>query len=113
MKHTKKEIETIVRKLMDDIERQYYKEREIYIEFTKNKNLLQFNKTIENCWHIAVDVHDDQSNKEEPASIIIFINDDTLEFEGYLDCSMGRPFPMVPFMNKKGKYELGLRKNNY
>lgn len=110
MKHTKKEIEVIVRKLMDDTERQYYKEREIYIEFTKNKNLLQFKKIIENCWKIDVPVHDDQSNKDESEFIIMYINDDNLEFEGYLDCSMGRPFPMIPFKNKKGKYQLGLQK---
>lgn len=110
MKHTKKEVEIIVRKLMEDTERQYYKQNEIYIEFKRNNHLLQFKKTIENCWHIAVDVHDDQWNKEEPASIIIFINDDNLEIEGYLDCSMGRPFPMLPFKNNKGKYELGLQK---
>ncbi len=110
MKHKKKEIQTIVRKLMKDTERQYYEENKIYAEYVKNKVLLQFNKTIENCWHIAVDVHDDQSNKEEPASIIIFINDDTLEIEGYLDCSMGRPVPMIADKNNMGKYELGFQK---
>lgn len=108
MKHSKKEIETVVRKLMEDIERQYFKEKEFHIEFTQNKHLLQFKKTIENCWKIDVLVHDDQWNKDEPASILIYINDDNLQFEGYLDCSMGRPVPLVPFKDNNGKYVLSL-----
>lgn len=107
MIHTKKEIEDLVRKLMKDIDREYYQQNKIYINFIHNKTLLQFKKTIENCWHIAVDVQDDQFHKEEPASILIFIDDDTLKIEGYLDCSMGRPVPMIAKKMDNGKYGLG------
>lgn len=53
---------------------------------------------------VAVSVDDDQFQKE-PASIFIYVNDETDEIEGYLDCSMGRPIPLKAKL-KDGKYQL-------
>lgn len=107
MVHTKKQVENVVRKLMKDINRPYYEQNEIYIEFIKNEHISHYKKTVENCWLINVDVHDDQFNEDEPASIIMYVNDDTLKFEGYLDCSMGRPVPLLPKKEPNGKFYLG------
>ena len=105
MKNTKQEIEKIVRQIMVDTEREYYEDRKIHIDFMKNEEVLHINKTIENCWLINVSVHDDQFNRPEPATIIMYMNDDTNKIECYLDCSMGRPFPLAVVLNEKGKYE--------
>jgi hypothetical protein len=106
MKHTKIEIDKMMRKLMKDIDRDYYHNLQIYAELQKEKFLQHFKKTIKNCWLVNIPVHDDQSNKEEPDSIIIYVNDDTAEIEGYLDGSMGRPVPLKARLNNEGKYEL-------
>jgi hypothetical protein len=106
MIHTKKQIEELVRKLMKDIDRKYLDENEVYIKFESNWKIPVIDKIIPNCWHIAVDVQDDQFNKSEPASILIYINDNTLNFECYLDCSMGRPVPLLPAKGIDGKFYL-------
>lgn len=107
MIYTEKQVEDLVRQLMKDLKREYYEKNDIYISFENNIKIPVIDKVINNCWHIAVDVHDDQFNKDEPASILIFIDDDTLEIEGYLDCSMGRPVPMIAKKMDNGKYGLG------
>ena len=107
MIHAKKEIEDLVRKLMKDIDREYYQQNEILIAFENNLDALHYKKIIKNCWLVNIDVHDDQFNKDEPATIIIYIDDDTLKIEGYLDCSMGRPVPMIAKKMGNGKYGLG------
>lgn len=106
MIHTKKQIEELVRKLMKDIDRKYLDENEIYIKFESNWKIPVINKIVTNCWHVVVDVQDDQFNKDEPASILIYINDNTLNFEGYLDCSMGRPIPLFPTKDINGRFYL-------
>ena len=106
MIHTKKQIEELVRKLMKDINRKYLDKNEIFINFEINYKIPIINKIISNCWHVNVDVQDDQFNKDEPASILIYINDDALNFEGYLDCSMGRPIPLLPKKNSDGTFHL-------
>lgn len=106
MIHTKKQVEDLIRQLLGDIQREYYAQNNIYIKYENNHKIPVSNKMITNCWHVAVDVHDDQSNKDEPASILIYINDNTLEFEGYLDCSMGRPIPLLPKKDSNGKFYL-------
>lgn len=107
MKHTKQEIEAVIQQLMKDTDRKYYTDREIHINFENDKNIIQFKRIVKNCWLINVPVHDDQSNKEESEFIIIYIDDDTLEIIGYLDCSMGRPIPMIAKKMDNGKYGLG------
>ncbi|ASW75176.1 hypothetical protein IQ37_00965 [Chryseobacterium piperi] len=106
MIHTKKQIEDLVRKLMKDVKRNYLEKNEIYISFETNHKIPVLNKVVNNCWQIAVDVHDDQSNKDEPASILLYINDTTLDFEGYLDGSMGRPIPLLPKKDSDGIFYL-------
>lgn len=106
MLHRKQQIEQIVRKLMKDIKRSYLEQNEIYINFESDHKIPVSNKVINNCWHIVVDVKDDQFNKDEPAPILIYVNDDTLTFEGYLDCSMGRPIPLLPKKDSHGIYYL-------
>ncbi len=106
MIHTKKQIEELVRKLMKDIDRNYLDENEIYIKFESNWKIPVINKIVTNCWHVVVDVQDDQFNKDEPASILIYINDNTLNFEGYLDCSMGQPIPLFPTKDINGRFYL-------
>jgi len=106
MIHIKKQVEELVRKLMKDIDREYLDKNEIYINFESNWKIPVINKIISNCWHTVVDVKDDQFNKDEPASILIYIDDNTLNFEGYLDCSMGRPIPLLPVKGSDGKFYL-------
>lgn len=94
MKHTKQEVEAIIKKLLKDIKRAYHTKEDIWIGFENNLVIVGTRKVINNGWLIGVPVDDDQWNKEEGASIIIIIDDDTLEIVNYLDCSMGRPVPM-------------------
>ncbi|WP_430410997.1 hypothetical protein [Kordia sp.] len=105
MKHTKEKINETIKKLMDDLQREYYTYKPITIEFIRNKKIYNPGKLIENCWLVNVPVNDDQF-AGELASIIIYIDDDTLKIEAYLDCSMGRPIPLKAIINGNGIYEL-------
>lgn len=107
MIHTEKQIENLVKRLLSDIEREYYENRTMYITYKGEIELRQYKKTIAKGWLVNVPVHDDQFNKEESEFIIIYVNDETLEFEAYLDCSMGRPVPMIAKKMDNGKYGLG------
>jgi len=106
MKNTKQEIEKVVRQIMIDTEREYFENEKIYIELEKDKSIPFTNREIKKCWHISVSVQDEQFDRGEPASILIYINDDNNKIECYLDCSSGRPFPLSVKLNEFGKYEL-------
>jgi len=106
MKHTKVEIEKIVRTLLKDINRKYWEDEEIRISFEEKLKVFVENRILENGWEIVVRVDDDKFRKKEGDGIFIYINDDTEEIVGYFDCSMGRPIPLKAKLNDEGKYEL-------
>lgn len=106
MKHTKVEIESIILKLMKDIKREYYTDKDIFIEFENNIDAGHNIKQIKNGWCVGVPVPDYQFEKDEYVSILIFIDDDTGKIEGFLDNSMGRPLPLKAKLDNNGKYIL-------
>ena len=106
MKHTPKQIEALVVKLLHDINREYLTNRQIQVSFEENLKTIYGDRLLQNGWDVLVPVADDRWNKEEGTGIIIAIDDDSLEVVSYLDCSMGRPIPMRAEKNLLGKYEL-------
>ena len=106
MNHTEEEIKNIVLKLLKDIDRTYLDNSEIFIESNKDIKIPGIKKTLSIGWKIDVPVTDDQFHKDEPAFILVYIDDDSGTIEGYLDCSMGRPVPMKADLNEDSLYEL-------
>lgn len=111
MKHTEKDIEVKIKKLLTDIKRAYYDHLDLVIEGNVHSNAPYLSTPLINGWLIKVPVHDDQFNQPEPDYILILVDDDSGEIVSYRDGSMGRPVPMKATKNASGKYELQVSAN--
>jgi hypothetical protein len=106
MKHTVKDIEVKIKKLLADIKRAYYDHLDLVIESNVHSNASYLSTPLVNGWLIKVPVHDDQFNQTEPDYILILVDDDSGKIVSYRDGSMGRPVPMRAELNDEGKYKL-------
>lgn len=110
MKHTEEQIVTLIKSLMQDLNREYYSTIPMKISFKANLSYPFFDQPLANAWVARVPVRDDQFHKTEPDYIVIIVNDDTTEIESYLDGSSGRPVPLRAKKNSPtGKYRLELK----
>lgn len=106
MQHTEQQIESIVKNLLNDLEQEYRKEEKIVILFETQTKIPGTSTLIDACWVVGVPVDDEQFGHKDGSSIIIFIEDDTGNIIGYLDCSGGRPNLLRAQKNEEGKYFL-------
>ncbi|GAB0156252.1 hypothetical protein CHRYSEOSP005_15160 [Chryseobacterium sp. Alg-005] len=105
MKHTKVEIEQMIKKLLKDVKRPYFDHMPFKIDEEKNVTPLFSEKKIRNAWRVVVYVQEDQfPDKEEYSVIVIIINDDNGEIVSYADMSCGRPLPRKAKLDDDGNY---------
>jgi hypothetical protein len=105
MKHTKDQVIAIAEKLLAEINRPYFNDKEIFAGFEHDLSTTYGGKVLKNGWWVCVQAHDDQFDNDGGV-ISMCMDDDTGEIEGYKDCTCGRPVPMRAKKDDSGKYFL-------
>lgn len=106
MNHSEELIREKTKKILHDLDRDYYQDIPFTIRYEENIKPVFSKQTISHGWWVYVFVHDDQWNKEDdPDRIVILFNDETGDTVEYLD-GPGRPVPMNVKKDVNGNYHL-------